>query len=80
MQVLVGNRKVYRAARADDDPMLKQRYVQRLKEWRDTDVGELLVLCGIMIRCGCAPLSNFSYQWSDELGDNKIKAAMTQKR
>lgn len=33
-----------------------------------------------MIRCGCKPLSNFSYQWSEELGDNKVKAAMKQKR
>lgn len=76
----MANRKVYRAARPDDDPALKQRYRQRLQHWEDTDVGELLVLCGIMIRCGCRPLSNFSYQWAEELGDHKIKAAMKQKR
>lgn len=69
-----------RPLRQDDPADVHAQARPRILNWVATTRGEILVMLGIMMRAGVKPQDDFATYWSQSVGDEVIKAAMTQKR
>jgi hypothetical protein len=69
-----------RPLRPDDPADVHAQARPRILNWVATTRGEILVMLGIMMRAGVKPQDDFATYWSQSVGDEVIKAAMTQQR